>query len=271
MNLRILSIAALAAANCISLSHQSYGAVKPKVSTPEEKAERAERRLKALNETGGFIADPRGAQGKYVFVDCDCGVDVAVLKAGAAKCQNSCMILTGVVNENLKPFSFSAAQAALKKSGGIMATFLIDESDWPLEIVCPEEHWTAVNVRRLREDSPSAEVLATRVRKMMSRSVGQVFQAGYAFSSISTMNLIQTAADLDKIATEGLATECTTIIQATAEKFGYKPMKRVLYRKACMEGWAPPPVNEFQKSAWNKVHKIPDRPITIEFDPKKDK
>lgn len=247
------------------------GAAKPNISTPEEKAARAERRLNALRETGGFIADPRQAQGKYIFIDCGSGVDEAVLKAGAAKCQNSCMILTEVSKDGVKPFSFKSANEKFKQSGGNMATFLIDESGWPLEVVCPEMRYAVVNVNALKADNPAKEVLDARVRKMMSRSVGQVFQAGYAFSSISTMNLITSASDLDKIATEGLATECTTVIHATAEKFGYRPMKRVLYRKACQEGWAPPPINEFQKAAWDSVHTIPDKPLTIEYDPKKDK
>lgn len=249
----------------------TYGAVKPRESTPEEKAARAERRLNALNETGGFIADPRNASGKYVFIDCETGIGEEVLKAGAAKCQNSCLILTEIKRKKLSPFSFAAADAALKETGGLMATFLIDEESWPLEVVCPEKRWVVVNARLLKTDNPSKEVFESRVRKMMSRSVGQVFQAGYAFSSISTMNLISAASDLDRIATEGLATECTTVVHATAEKFGYKPMKRVLYRKACMEGWAPPPVNAFQKSAWDKVHAMPTEPIKIKPETTKQK
>lgn len=254
---------------CALAAGMAGGGVKPRASTPEEKAARAERRLKALNETGGFIADPRDAKGKFVFVDCGVGIDESVLKAAAIKCQNSCMILTEVVKRDSPAFSFRAADEMFQTLGGIMATFLIDEESWPLEVVCPEARYTIVNVRPLRSGSPAKDVLETRVRKMMSRSVGQVFQAGYAFSSISTMNLIRTATDLDKIATEGLATECTTVIQATAEKFGFRPMRRVLYRKACEEGWAPPPMNAFQKSAWDKVHAMPANPMKIEFDPKK--
>lgn len=247
------------------------GAIQPKVSTPEEKAARAERRLRALNETGGFIGDPRGAQGKYVFFDCGTGVEDSVLNTGAKKCQNSCMILTEIVKDKITPFSFKAADERFKKSNANMATFLIDEDGWPLEVVCPEKRWVAVNIRALKIDNPAKEVFEARVRKMMTRSVGQVFQAGYAFSSISTMNLIANPSDLDKIATEGLATECTTVVIATAEKFGFRPMKRVLYRKAVQEGWAPPPVNSFQKSAWDSVHKLPEKPLKIEFDPAKGK
>lgn len=257
---------------CILLAASTVNAaVKPKVSTPEEKAARAERRLNALNETGGFIADPRNAQGKYVFIDMDCGIEESVINAAAAKCQNSCMILVEVSKEKKVPFSFAVAEESFRKSGGIMSTFLIDEADWPMEIVCPGRRWAVVNVRQLKNNAPSQEVFEARVRKMMSRSIGLVFQAGYAFSSVSTMNLVSTPSDLDRIATEGLATECTTVIQATAEKFGYTTMKRVLYSKACMEGWAPPPINDFQKSAWDKVHQLPSKPITIDFDLKRGK
>lgn len=264
------AVALAAAALCAWWSADA--AVRPKESTPEEKAARAQRRLDALNTTGGFIADPREAKGKFVFVDFGVGIDENVLKAAAIKCQNSCLIKTEVVRREKKgPFSFAAGDAAFATLGGELATFLIDEEGWPMEVVCPESGWAAVNVRALKADNPGKGTLETRVRKMMSRSLGQVFQAGYAFSSVSTMNLVRSLADLDRIATEGLATECTTVVQVTAEKFGFRPMRRVLYRTACQEGWAPPPVNDYQRSAWKKVHEIPTKPITIEYDPKVDK
>lgn len=50
-----------------------------------------------------------------------------------------------------------------------------------------------------------------------------------------------------------------------------RPYRVAKYSEACQEGWAPPPTNEFQKAIWDKVHAIPDKPMTIEFDPKKDK
>ena len=52
---------------------------------------------------------------------------------------------------------------------------------------------------------------------------------------------------------------------------GIRPVVQATYKKACQEGWAPAPTNDVQKAIWEKVHAIPDKPITIEFDPKKDK
>ena len=50
-----------------------------------------------------------------------------------------------------------------------------------------------------------------------------------------------------------------------------KMVKIGTYRQACQEGWAPAPKNDEQKAIWNQVHAIPDKPIKIEFDPKRGK
>jgi len=64
-------------------------------------------------------------------------------------------------------------------------------------------------------------------------------------------------------------------IQDSVKKYlgaaGVTPMKRTIYQRACQEGWVPPLTNDVQRAIWAKVHAIPDKPITIEFDPKKDK
>ena len=45
--------------------------------------------------------------------------------------------------------------------------------------------------------------------------------------------------------------------------------KASTYRKACQEGWALAPTNDVQKAIWKEVHSIPDKPMTIEYKPKK--
>ena len=54
-------------------------------------------------------------------------------------------------------------------------------------------------------------------------------------------------------------------------RFGITRERRVPYRVAVQEGWAAQPTNDYQKAIWQEIHAIPDKPITIEFDPKKDK
>jgi len=50
-----------------------------------------------------------------------------------------------------------------------------------------------------------------------------------------------------------------------------RPVYRASYAAACQEGWAPPPTNEYQRAIWNDVHKIPEKPMKIDFDPAKGK
>ena len=54
-----------------------------------------------------------------------------------------------------------------------------------------------------------------------------------------------------------------------AKLMGVAVRRRVSYRKACQEGWAPAPTNDIQKAIWDKVHAVPATPMKIEFDPKK--
>ena len=61
---------------------------------------------------------------------------------------------------------------------------------------------------------------------------------------------------------------CIAVWFAVAAAIG---KRSVPYSRACREGWAPPPTNDVQRTIWKQVHAVPDKPIKIEFDPKKDK
>ncbi len=52
-------------------------------------------------------------------------------------------------------------------------------------------------------------------------------------------------------------------------KAGVLPPRRMTYKQACKAGVAPSPTNDIQKAIWDEVHSIPQKPIKIEFDPKK--
>lgn len=243
----------------------------PRQLTPEEmKAQRAERRIKAMNETGGFIADTREASGRFVFVNAQKSVPAEVIALGANRCQNSCMVLTSVVEG--EKVCCKTAEAAFHKLNANMAAFIIDEEGLPMSVQCPEGRWALINVAALKKDGPSDEVLASRVRKMMGRTLAMMFQCGYSVSPMSTVQPITTPAELDKMKSEGVATDCQTVVQQVAAKFGFKPMKRIFYRKALEEGWAPEPVTEIQKNCkkiWEQERKgEPSSPLKIKFDKK---
>ena len=82
------------------------------------------------------------------------------------------------------------------------------------------------------------------------------------------MAAIKEPKDLDKM----LEAAPVDAIQRAIESlkvYGVTPQEMSTYKKACQEGWAPAPTNEYQKAVWDKVHAAPKNPMKIEFDPKK--
>ena len=76
--------------------------------------------------------------------------------------------------------------------------------------------------------------------------------------------------ELDELP-NALSQEALYHIARMLEQSGITPSTRATYRTACKEGWAPAPTNDVQKAIWAEVHQIPDKPLTIKFDPKNDK
>ena len=87
----------------------------------------------------------------------------------------------------------------------------------------------------------------------------------------SLMSAVTAPGDLDGVTDEMPSTEALARMPDYLKGLGVTPLGRVPYRQACEEGWAPVPTNEFQRAIWNKVHQIPDRPLAIEYAPKKDR
>ena len=80
---------------------------------------------------------------------------------------------------------------------------------------------------------------------------------------------IEADIQLDKNPDIQLPVDVLSRFRTYMEPLGVKPSILVPYRRACEEGWAPAPTNEYQKAIWDKVHAAPKNPMKIEFDPKK--
>jgi hypothetical protein len=77
--------------------------------------------------------------------------------------------------------------------------------------------------------------------------------------------------DLDKITDLDVAMDTYVAVCQSFDSIGIVPSEYGTYQDACEMGIAPAPTNDIQRAIWEKVHAIPDKPITINFDPKKDK
>ena len=142
--------------------------------------------------------------------------------------------------------------------------------EMPILSVYPEERIGLVNADRLKGgDDPSAPEM--RVSKETWRAIGFVGGIGFSAADNDIMQPFYTVAELDASRYPFIQPMNMAKMQGMWKRFGVKKERRIPYRVACQEGWAPAPTNEFQKAIWEQVHAIPDKPIKIEFDPKRDK
>ena len=210
-----------------------------------------------IAKAGGEVVRPGTFTGKVAIIS-------QQSRLPAADCQAVARMLAELTQCNI------VAEADEKAT---IRLYLIDASNEPVMLLAPEDHWGKLNVARMVEDLPGERAkekfFASRARKMIIKSLSLLMGGG---SSQFPGNIMNTASlrELDQCQ-EGVPVDMVDNYLAYLKAIGVKPAEKTTYRKACREGWAPEPTNEVQRVIWNQVHQIPDKPITIEFDPKKDK
>ena len=261
------SVFALAAVAAFGLTAASLGQAVPEKYrlTPEQVRER--RAKMNMKRFGGILRKAGSAHGKVVFLN-------AQKKVARAGLQNA----LDVVEDRIHPvWEYVEAATAnpfnpgpeLKKAGADIGVVIVDSEGVPSLLVAPEAGWAVVNVAALA-DGCGEEALARRVRVEVLRAFALVGGAAFMQRDQVVMRPdIITPKDLDMIKEEGYGIDVAYAISEGLPKRGVTPWFETTYKKACQEGWAPAPTNEFQKAIWDKVHAIPKTPMKIEFDPKK--
>lgn len=222
----------------------------------------AQAREAMLKKTGGFVVAP--AAGRFIKV-----VDA---KSGAAR-------------DALEKFTKSVASgprfAISIADGDPLAQYMPDadcgavvvvknDAASPVTItVAPEQGWASVNVHPLKSDNPDDALLQQRVTKELWRALVYMLGGGNNQMPACVMKPCASNKDLDDLKMNQACPEPFREMSLSAKKLGIAQSKLVSYRKACEEGWAPPPSNEYQKAIWDEVHKLPTEPIKIEPETKK--
>ena len=145
-----------------------------------------------------------------------------------------------------------------------------DEKAAPL-VIMPDNAIAIVDVKALSVDKPAMPLLETRLSKEIWRGLVYVLGGGNTYVQNCVMKQVSSLKGLDAIPSRTACPDAYLRIAESARASGLNPLRRVTYRQACKEGWAPQPTNDVQKTIWEEIHAIPDKPITIEYDPKKDK
>lgn len=210
---------------------------------------------------GGFIPDRREQKGRIVVVNAQDAVAEDVLKAATDSFADT--IRTDIVIEK---GAFDIENPALK---GEATLFIINNDNLPMSLIAPEGKWAVMNVAKLK--SEKSAFFDARIKKEAFRALVYLCGGGASKYEQCITKCVTKAEDLDYLAKINLPLEFNERFAKYLPGYGITPYKLVPYRRACQEGWAPAPTNEFQKAVWDKVHAVPSNPIKIEFDPKTDK
>lgn len=203
-----------------------------------------------------FLPQPNSQIGKIVFVNRQDRLPVAEI---ASVCEQ--------IEKAIK------CKAIIGKPGaGQVEIEIINDDKSPILSAFPEDYSAKVNIGRLDKNLKGkalGKFFASRCRKELLRAFCYACGAGGSQYPDNIMSIADiTGLDLVE---EFIPGDTAFACVARLAKVGVKPTRFATYAKACREGWAPPPTNDVQKAIWEKIHQIPDKPITIEFDPKKDK
>ena len=224
-----------------------------------------------LQRVGGFVVDYKTARGKYAFVNCQKRLDIKLVKGMANGLKGDFSWIIECTNGLASVSSTKEAISEKDRIGALAATFFVDCDSLPLMTIAPEANVAVINVKELLADNPKAILLDNRLVREAMRAFAFSLGAGYSTYEAGVMQPVKSAADLDRFAANFMPPDSANSALQNGTKIGFKPFRRTTYKRACKEGWAPAPTNDFQRAVWDEVRQLPTKPIKIEYDPAKGK
>ncbi len=240
--------------------------VEQKMLTPEEIAQKqVAARARMQKSTGGIII--KEGEGQIAFVNCQKKVSEADIKARAELLQKMLNVKVEVVPcpESASVWDSQGLAAGMKSiqlpKDTVAQVYVVDTEKIPtLSLVAVEAGWGVVNVRELTPGKQTTREL-NRVAVMVFGGFVSQFKA-------SPMQTVRSPEDLDKLVGEGITFDAVQAMMRNLQGRGVTPMRRTTYRRACEEGWAPAPTNEYQKVIWEKIKaeqsEKPSNPLRIQ-------
>lgn len=211
-----------------------------------------------IQRQGGFVLDTRSMKGRLVVINAQGEVGADTVLASTKAFEKDARIR---IDHEVGTFDLKSA-----KRKGEATIYVISDETLPVIMVAADDRWGFVNVAKLRTEK--AAFFQARVRKEIVRVAGLVLGAGDSIMyPMCLTGHIKGLKYLDEIPSEQLPHDVMQRITKSMDNIGIGPYRRTTYKKACQEGWAPAPTNEYQKVVWDQIHAIPTEPMKIKFDP----
>jgi len=213
--------------------------------------------------TGGMLDVPGSLKGSIVYVN-----------AAAKRVPNDWLEENAKVFRAATKLRIDVAEGTFSfpdpKLVGTASLFIVDDEKLPSVLLAPESKWCMINVAPLAKGAGEKPAFfAARVQKELTRGFSLLAGSQSSNYPNSLVGCVTKPEDLDQFVDCKLPVDVMSRFVRYVAGYGITPLQTVSYKKACQEGWAPQPTNDVQRTIWSNVHKLPEKPIKIEFDPKK--
>lgn len=232
--------------------------------TPAERKARHERLV--MENHGGFVTQKGTPAGSIVVINSQKKVAADAFSIGDSKALRRLESVVKIIDGEAATV---ATVADLKKKyKADFALFVVEDPALPISLVAVEAQWAIMNITPLTVGAVSDKNVAIRVKNEYARVFALLCGGMASQFKAPLTNDIKTVRDLDFCSDE-LPVDVSARLVGYLDQRGVRPEKKVFYRKACEEGWAAQPTNDFQRVIWEEYHSKPTEPMKIKFDPKK--
>ena len=206
---------------------------------------------RVLKKTGGFLQQP--AEGPLALLLDAREKPTATIDEVARLYRLATKLDIDVAREpqgEARPLAF--ARERMARTAPLLLVAIVDDDDLPALSVFPEERIGIVNARRLKGgDDPSAPEM--RVSKEVWRAIGFIGGLGFSPAENDMMQPYYTLEEIDASRYPFIQPMNMARMQKFWTRFGVKRARRIPYRVAVKEGWAPAPTNDYQRAVWDEV------------------
>lgn len=226
-------------------------------ASPSQDSSSTSMKESARRRSGGIILDTRKQSGSVTFAYASNAVNSNFVLSAAKSIETAFKIKTLV--KALDSVSADRARSILAESGSNAAVII--GNGGPDFIVAPDECWSYVNASSLNDGNASK-----RIERQICRAFAYACGAGSSTKE-TIMSRIEKPSDLERFSDARFTLATTENIINFMDQIGIKPAKKALYIRACREGWAPPPTDEYQRAVWSKVKKENPLPSGFPVEP----
>lgn len=262
----LITSIAIIAANIVSAAEtvKTDSSSRPPL-TAEQKAQlRKERREKRLAESGGLVE--RNILGKStLIINAQTAIPIDCVNKAADSIRSLALVKVEVIQGDL------TKRYRPTPEHPVVISVIDDPGSDTTILIAPEQNWATLNVNPLLRDRPAEDIAEARIHKQVWRATAMAMGAANSMTQPCLLRQINNLRELDRTRNMLPSPQPINNMIEVADKLGIVRVHRATYRRACQEGWAPQPTNDVQRKIWNQVHQIPDKPIKIEFNPKRDK